>query len=305
VHSMKATCQLTGLLPDTLRAWERRYGAVQPKRDANGRRLYEGADVAKLRLLRRAVALGQPIRRVARLSIEELENLLREAREREPAQGLSDLVTRLLDAVANYRPDLCDEILGLAIAGLSPRDAVHFVLSPALVQAGSRWHAGEFSAAQEHLLTASVERLVMTTLHTFQKAARGPGMVFGTLAGERHAIGSLLAAFLAASQGIRCIYLGPELPPAELAQAAVRSGAAAIVLSLATANSSLGRQLRQLCRELPQEIEVWLGGAAAQDLNQASLPEKCTRLGSFDDFLERAEILRQTSSSKGGHRDHL
>jgi MerR family transcriptional regulator, light-induced transcriptional regulator len=296
VHSMKAACQLTGLSPDTLRAWERRYGAVQPKRDTNGRRLYDGAEVARLRLLRQAVDLGQPIHRVARLTTAELEDLSREARERAPAQGLSDLVTRLLDAVANYRPDLCDEILGLAIAGLSPRDAVHFVLSPALVQAGSRWHAGEFSAGQEHLLTASVERLVMTTLHTFQKSARGPGMVFGTLAGERHAIGSLLAAFLAASQGMRCIYLGADLPPLELATAAIRSGAAVIVLSLATANPSLERQLQEICSELPPDIEVWLGGAATQDLQQASLPEKCTRLGSFDDFLERAEILRQTRS---------
>lgn len=294
MHSMKATCQLTGLSPDTLRAWERRYGAVQPTRDDNGRRLYEGAEVAKLRLLRQAVDLGQPIHRVARLTIAELEDLVREGREREPAQGLSDLVTRLLDAVANYRPDLCDEILGLAIAGLSPRDAVHFVLSPALVQAGARWHAGEFSAAQEHLLTASVERLVMTTLHTFQKSARGPGMLFGTLAGERHAIGSLLAAFLAASQGMRCIYLGADLPPLELSKAAVLSGASAVVLSLATSPPSLERQLQELCRKLPPDIEVWLGGAATQDLQQASLPERCIPLGSFDTFLERAEILRQT-----------
>lgn len=296
MHSMKAACQLTGLSPDTLRAWERRYSAVQPKRDGNGRRVYERADVARLRLLRQAVDLGQPIHRVARLSTAELEGLLREARDREPAHGLTDLVTRLLDAVANYRPDLCDEILGLAIAGLSPRDAVQFVLTPALVQAGSRWHSGEFSAAQEHLLTASVERLVMATLHTFQKSARGPGMVFGTLAGERHAIGSLLAAFLAASQGVRCIYLGADLPPAELAQAAVRSGAAVVVLSLATANPSLGRQVQELCRELTPGIEVWLGGAAIKDLDQASLSEKCIRLSSFDDFLERTEILRETGS---------
>jgi DNA-binding transcriptional MerR regulator/methylmalonyl-CoA mutase cobalamin-binding subunit len=293
---MKAVCQLTGLSPDTLRAWERRYGAVQPKRDGNGRRVYEGAEVARLRLLRQAVDLGQPIHRAARLSTAELESLLREAREGEPAQGLTNLVVRLLDAVANYRPDLCDEILGRAITGLSPRDAVHFVLTPALVQAGSRWHAGEFSAAQEHLLTASVERLVMATLHTFQKSARGPGMVFGTLAGERHAIGSLLAAFLAASQGVRCIYLGADLPPAELAQAAVRSGAAVVVLSLATANPSLGRQVQELCRELTPGIEVWLGGAAIKDLDQAGLSEKCIRLSSFDDFLERAEIMRETRS---------
>ena len=260
---MKAACQLTGLSPDILRAWERRYGAVQPMRDDNGRRVYAGADVVKLRLLRQATDLGQPIHRVARLSTVDLEDLLRDARAREPARGLADLVTRLLDAVANYRQDLCDEILGLAIAGLSPREAVNFVLAPALVEAGARWHAGRFSAAQEHLLTASVERLVLTTLHTLQKSARGSGVVFGTLAGERHAIGSLLAAFLAASQGVRCIYLGADLPPAELAQAAARTGAAVVVLSLAIAGASLARQLTQLCRELPPRSK---SGSAVQPL---------------------------------------
>jgi DNA-binding transcriptional MerR regulator/methylmalonyl-CoA mutase cobalamin-binding subunit len=296
VHSIKTVSQVTGLTPDTLRAWERRYKAVQPRRDDGGRRLYDAADLTKLRLLRQAVTLGHPIHRAARLSLEELEDLVREARAQDPAQSFSDLVTRLLAAVASYRSDLCDEILGLAIAGLSPRDAVRSVLAPALVEAGVRWHAGQFSAAQEHLLTASVERLVMTTMHTFQKVARGPGMVFGTLTGERHAIGSLLAAFLAASQGLRCIYLGAELPPAELAQAAVRSRAAVVALSLVTAIPHLERQLAQLCRQLPPEIDVWLGGSAAQDLDESSLPEKCTRISSFDDFLERTEVLRETKA---------
>jgi MerR family transcriptional regulator, light-induced transcriptional regulator len=294
VHSMKTVTQVTGLTPDTLRAWERRYNVVHPPRDEGGRRLYDAADLAKLRLLRQAVDLGHPIHRAARLSLEELEDLVREARAHDPTQSFRDLITRLLDAVASYRSDLCDEILGLAIASLSPRDAVRSVLAPALVEAGARWHGGQFTAAQEHLLTASVERLVMTTMHTFQKAARGPGMVFGTLTGERHAIGSLIAAFLAASQGLRCLYLGAELPPAELAQAAVRGHAAVVALSLVTAIPHLAGQLAQLRRELPPEIEVWLGGSAVQDLDGASLPEKYIRLSSFDDFLERAEVLRET-----------
>ncbi len=302
VHSMKTVAQVTGLTPDTLRAWERRYAAVQPRRDESGRRLYDAADLAKLRLLRQAVDLGHPIHRAARLSLEELQDLVREARAHDPAQSFSDLVASLVDAAASYRSDLCDEILGLAIAALSPRGAVRFVLAPALVEAGVRWHAGQFMAAQEHLLTASVERLVMATMHTFQKAARGPAMVFGTLTGERHAIGSLLAAFLAASQGMRCIYLGAELPPAELAQAAVRSHAAVVALSLVNAIPEVGTQLTQLRCQLPSEIDLWLGGSAAQDLDTSSLPEKSIRLSSFDDFLEQTEILRETKRKLGERR---
>ena len=294
MHSIKTVSQVTGLTPDTLRAWERRYNAVRPRRDDGGRRLYDAEDLNKLRLLRQAVNLGHQIHRVARLSPGELEELLRETPGPDPARSFGGLVASLLDAVGSYRSDLCDEILGLAIATLSPRDAVRFVLAPALVEAGSRWHAGQLTAAQEHLLTASVERLVMTTMNTFQKSARGPGVVFGTLTGERHALGSLLAAFLAASQGLRCIYLGAELPPAELAEAAVRSHAAAVALSLVAAVPPIASQLAELRRRLPSEIDLWLGGSAARDLDEASVPAKSTRLSSFDDFLQRAEILRAT-----------
>jgi len=288
---MKAACQLTGLPPDTLRAWERRYGVVAPKRDEHGRRIYDTDDIARLRLLRDAVDRGHAIRHVSSLTNPELERLLAESRDEEPDRIANRLVTRLLDAAENYRPDLCDEILGLAIAGFSPRDSVQKVIAPALVEAGTRWHASRLSVAQEHLLTASVERLVNTTMHTFQKVARGPGIVFATLTGERHDIGSRLAAFLAASQGLRCIYLGAELPAHELAEAAKRSKAAAIALSVTTDIPLLKTQIQQLCRNLPRSVELWIGGAFAQDIDDSDLPKECSRFKGFGDFVNRVEIL--------------
>ena len=293
---MKSACQLTGISADTMRAWERRYGAVLPKRDENGRRIYDADDIARLRLLRDAVDLGHAIRHMAPLKNAEIEALLRESQDAEPERIASGLVARLIDGAANYRPDLCDEILGLTMTGFSPRDAVHQVIAPALVEAGTRWHANQLSVAQEHLLTASVERLVMSTMHTFQKAARGPGVVFATLAGERHAIGSLLAAFLAASQGIRCIYLGADLPVHELTEAVVRSKASAVALSLVTDIPLLDVQLEQLCHDLPSGIEVWVGGVVAQNLPESTTPEKCIRFRDFDEFLDRIEILRTSNS---------
>jgi methanogenic corrinoid protein MtbC1 len=290
---MKVACQLTGLAPDTMRAWERRYGAVTPKRDEHGRRLYDTDDIARLRLLRDAVDRGHAIRHVGPLTNAEIERLLAEGRDDEPDRVANSLVTRLLEAAENYRPDLCDEILGLAIAGFSPRDAVQKIIAPALVEAGTRWHANRLSVAQEHLLTASVERLVMSTMHTFQKVARGPGIVFATLAGERHAIGSLLAAFLAASQGIRCIYLGADLPAHELAEAAKRSKAAAVALSITTEIPSLKTQLDQLRETLPGAVELWIGGGVAQDLLDSDLPRKCFRFKDFGSFVDRVEIVRE------------
>ena len=76
MYSIKAVSQATGLSIETLRAWERRYGIVEPLRDGNGRRSYRPEDVIRLRRLREATERGHPISKLSRLSDEEPHKLL-------------------------------------------------------------------------------------------------------------------------------------------------------------------------------------------------------------------------------------
>ena len=73
-YPIRAVSRLTGIAIDTLRAWERRHGAVTPIRDDRGR-MYTDADIARLRLLRGAVEHGHTIGRLAALSDAELRHL--------------------------------------------------------------------------------------------------------------------------------------------------------------------------------------------------------------------------------------
>ena len=294
MHSVKSAAQLTGLTPDLLRAWERRYGVVQPGRDANGNRVYSEGDVARLSLLAKAVALGHPIHRAAHLSLPELERIASEARQDDLERLAPRIVARVLEAIEAYRPDRCDEALALALATLSPSDAVRHVLSPLLHEIGDGWHRGQLSAAQEHLFSASVERLLMATIHTSLKTPRGPAILFGTPSGERHALGSLEAAFLAASRGLRCFYLGPDLPPDELAEAARRLKVAVVALSVVTrANGEqYARQIEQLSTLLPADTAIWIGGYTTTVLEPGSVPANCTLFSTLDDYLRRLDILQ-------------
>ena len=88
-HPIRVVARRTGLTPDVLRAWEKRYKAVEPDR-SSGRRLYSDADVDRLLLLRRATLGGRSIGQVAGLSTAELEELTRaddEAAARAPRPG--------------------------------------------------------------------------------------------------------------------------------------------------------------------------------------------------------------------------
>src|SRR6478609_7337401 len=83
-HPIGVVARRTGLKPDLIRAWERRYGAVEPGRSTTRRRFYSDADVERLQLLRRVVRTGRGISQVAGLPNEELRALLAE----EPAEDL-------------------------------------------------------------------------------------------------------------------------------------------------------------------------------------------------------------------------
>src|SRR3954469_3779400 len=75
-HPIGVVARRTGLKPDLIRAWERRYGAVEPGRSETRRRFYSDDDIERLLLLRRAVNPGRGISQVASLSNAELGALI-------------------------------------------------------------------------------------------------------------------------------------------------------------------------------------------------------------------------------------
>ena len=66
--NLKVVVQETGLKPDTLRAWERRYGLPQPHRTPGGHRLYSQRDIDTLKWLVARQNEGMSISRAVKLS---------------------------------------------------------------------------------------------------------------------------------------------------------------------------------------------------------------------------------------------
>ena len=64
-YNIKAVAQMVGLLPVTLRAWERRYGLPSPSRGGQGYRLYSEHDLQTLRWLKQQLEAGMNIGQAA------------------------------------------------------------------------------------------------------------------------------------------------------------------------------------------------------------------------------------------------
>src|SRR6185369_16891431 len=119
----------------------------------------------------------------------------------------------------------------------------------------------------EHL-SSSIVRTVMGGLVATQVPPRGARrLLVATPSGELHELGALAAALLAGTAGWDVLYLGPNLPAAEIAEAAQRRAADAVALSLVHAPPDPALTLAamdQLAAILPPRIALLAGGAEAR-----------------------------------------
>ncbi len=270
-HPVRVVAQRSGLSTHVLRAWERRHGVVSPARSEGGQRLYSDADVERLTLLRQLTSHGGAIGQLAQLPREELARLARadqaERTEVETAEG----------DTARWREAVLKAIEGLdgvglrrqlerGVVALGVHPFLEKVAGPVLCDIGERWRSGSLGIAHEHLATAVFRQVLGWVRETTETGTRGPSVIVATPPNQIHEGGALLVAATAAADGWRVVYLGADLPVAEIAAAALRTRAHAVALSVIhpTADPALGKELAALRRALPPELPLLVGGAAAE-----------------------------------------
>jgi DNA-binding transcriptional MerR regulator/methylmalonyl-CoA mutase cobalamin-binding subunit len=295
-YPIRVVARLTGIPIDTLRAWERRYGAVEPVRDDRGR-LYDDVHLQKLKLLRRLVERGHAIGRIANLGEPELGKLLEAGLEPSDRDGKADAVDLrgLLDAVDRYDLAAVDRKLGKLSAVLASREMVHEVVLPFLREVGKGWQEGRFTVAQEHMVSASLRGLLGSLIRVQAPRESRTALIFATPPGERHELGLAAAAMLAAAGGLGVFYLGADLPTADVVEAARRTGARAVVLAMTRLElgPSSVNSVRAVVDGVPAGVEVYVGGAAAE-----ARPEEVAHAGAT--LLQTVDALEHAYRALGG-----
>jgi len=244
--SIKAVARIANLSIDTIRAWEKRYRAIVPKRAHGGKRLFSTTDVERLVLLREIVSTGTAISRVANCSTAELRGIMQDA----AAGGESDDadVVRLLRAIRAHDVSLlCEDLLSVALVRSAAEfgdDVVAAVLTELERDTEAR-HTGE-------LLLASALVSVSSTLLEKYRADGAPAIVTLTLPGEPHAIPPLLAALVAAEAGYAGMYVGTQIEPADIEALALDVRASAIVMHAAMESYEHMQAALRLRERLPR-----------------------------------------------------
>jgi DNA-binding transcriptional MerR regulator len=267
LYPIRVVANLTGVNPVTLRAWERRYGLLRPRRTDSGHRLYGRDDVARIREVLRLVENGIPISQVG----TALQTTAMD-RAPVPAQGenLWDRYrSRMVQAVTGFDEVGLEQVYQEALS-LYPVDLVtRRLLVPLLRELGDRWASEDGTVAEEHFFAVYLRNKLGARFHHRGADNQGPRLLAACLPGEHHEIGLLLFALTAHDLGFRLVLLGANTPIDELAPVADNIGCDAIVLSgsIDPAPEVIDRQLPTLVAQAKQP--VFVGGQTSVELESA------------------------------------
>lgn len=262
----------TGLKPETIRAWERRYGAVRPARTPGGTRQFSEEDVARLLHLKTLRDRGRDLFQIAKLPTERLAAMVRAEREHEreterppaePRQApppLTEEQERYISAIERLDAREASAMLRSLTGGLGNVELLVRIAIPLMWQVGYRWAEGTLGVAQEHMVSAQLRQLLLGRLEEIEVPAGAPKLLFTTPAGQPHEFGILAGSVAAKESGFDVLYLGPELPSEEIIWAVAQSKADVLVLSVIRKMSEDEMvHVERLVETLAPRVPIWIG----------------------------------------------
>jgi MerR family transcriptional regulator, light-induced transcriptional regulator len=255
-YPIRTVCALTGLNPITLRAWERRYGFIEPIRTPGGHRLYSQEHVEQINRALSMIASGMSIGAAARA-------VRRSAASPARTDVWAALRNQTISAIVRFDECALDAIYESAL-GLQPIEAVTSKLFvPVLEELGRRWQTAEGRIAEEHFFTTYTRNKLGARLHHRRRIAPVARLLCACAPGEHHEIGLLLFALAAHDQDVACVMLGANMPFDELAAACKRAGCDGIVISMSmqTETEGLERDLGEVVKQVNRP--VFVGGEAS------------------------------------------
>lgn len=217
MYSIKQASIRSGVSVPLIRAWERRYGVVSPKRTPSGYRLYDDAAIATLIRVRelteegwnaseasRAVLEGEvPVnpRTTPSLPIDEEGVHARQA----------DLIDRFIESATAMDIARTGAVLDEIFASGSFEAIVDDLLMPALVALGQAWSEGRLDVAAEHAASSAVHRR-LSALYEAAATMGDARVVVGLPPGARHELGALAFSVAVRRLGVGVLYLGADVP---------------------------------------------------------------------------------------------
>ncbi|MGN7178436.1 MerR family transcriptional regulator [Paenibacillus sp. FSL R5-0490] len=209
-YNIKAVSKMLGIQPGTLRAWERRYQIVAPKRNESGHRLYNEEHIKILKWLIRKVDQGFSISQA--VSLLENKELNAEPLQMDKEGDRSGaLANELLEALLHFNESKAHDLINQAFSFYTIDKVLIDILGSLLVKIGHLWEEGKITSAHEHFASSILRSRIGMILHSFPHNGVLPKVVAVCGPGEAHELGLLIFTLFLRRRGFEVVYLGTSI----------------------------------------------------------------------------------------------
>ena len=269
----------SGVSPELLRAWERRYGLLDPVRSPGGLRLYSLADLERVRAMQQHLADGLAAAEAAAAAVRGPA----ESTNAGTARGSSvAAVDQLAAALEGFDEPRAQAIFDRLLAEVTLDVFLSEIVMPYLRDLGARWERGEVTVAQEHFASNVVRGRLLGIARGWGRGV-GPRALLGCVPGEQHELGLIAFGLALRTHGWRIEYLGADTPLDTIRSVANTLDVDLVVVSAVTPER-IGELVTEL-RQISHARRLAVGGAGAEGLEATALDA----LALTDDPVREAE----------------
>ena len=206
-----------GVSPELLRAWERRYGLLNPVRTKGGLRLYSAEDERRVRAMQAHIHGGLSAAEAARLASAG-DGATRVA---ERGDAIQRGVAELREALDAMDADAAHAVLDGLLAYFTLETILSGVVLPYLRELGERWQRSEASVAQEHFASNLLRARLLALARGWERG-EGATALLACAPGEQHDLPLIAFGLALRGRGWRIVFLGTDTPAASIAETAGR-----------------------------------------------------------------------------------
>ena len=246
-----------GVSPELLRAWERRYGLLEPARTEGGRRLYSATDEHRVRAMQAHMKTGLSAAEAARLALAGDTPAALSTGSGETLQRERDALRQALDSL---NADAAHGVLDRVLDAFTLDTVLAGIVLPYLRELGERWERGEASVGQEHFASNLIRARLLALARGWERGD-GRSALLACASGEQHDLPLIVFGLALRNRGWRIVFLGADTPAATVAEAADQLAPTLVVISAVEAGA-LQREMPAL-EALARDHRLFLAGGGA------------------------------------------
>ena len=289
-----------GVMPHTIRTWEKRYQVFTPERSEGGQRLYNEADFAKAKLIVALIEQGHTISSLARHSLQDLRSFLvvNNGENSESDKMLTSVETKkLLQHLANFNIDLVASGMQHLRLSIGVKEFIFKIVLPVMREIEKLALKGLYSVTQEHIIST----IVRDQLGQINLANEGPNtdrFALATPEGNLHELPILIAEIICNANRVSTNYLGASHPAECLSEAVNALKCKTIVMGVISSaqwnyENNIVSYLESMDKYLKNKVKVILGGGSEGDFPEFKNIDNVKVVKSFEDFDKMLATLNQ------------